>query len=193
MYPKLGTLFKDYQAFQKVKAESTDKTGSDILIKFQQDLLMACGQIHWLCLDQWNVGGKEEYKKFITKTLPGVMYDEWRKSRAVTCAHLRNMYEILNVGLKPEHIVGETFYAGIPPVTALEIEAARINTPKSEEYQWIACSEKIGIDGKYHPVDEYGDFKNTSSYDPDDIYEDGSCVTSEKLKKYNKEHEEEQP
>lgn len=48
----------------------------------------------------------------------------WR-ARAVSIAHALNITDRLGVGFRPQEIVGETFYAGIPPITEEELECAR--------------------------------------------------------------------
>lgn len=182
MYPKIEELENEYKQFQSLKKE--DKELYHLFILMNQRLLIESGKFHYHCLNNWNKGGREEYTSFITNTFVGQYYNNWRKARAVSCAKCMDIYKLLEVNLKENSFIGETFYAGIPPVTEQEINSARINTKESENYQFISCSEKIGIDGVYRPVDIYGDFDNYP-YDPLDIYGDNTNIKLEKQDEQN--------
>jgi hypothetical protein len=170
VYPTIKALETEYRSFNAVKA--ADHKLADAMVLFNQTALTEAGRIHWFCLDHWDTGGREAYKDFITNTFSGMYYADWRAARAVSCRHVTEVCSMLGIHWKDGELIGETFYAGIPPVTMAEIEAAG---QKSEPYKFVACSEKIGNDGVYRPVDEFGDFDGYP-YDPNDIYGDGTGV-----------------
>jgi len=93
---------------------------------------------------------------------------------------------MLNVKMGIQDFVGETFYAGIPLVTAEEIEWACNNCQVDGDNVSIPTShkdfshEKVGIDGKLHKTDKYGAFESWKSND--DVYNDGSMVSFAELK-----------
>jgi hypothetical protein len=165
LYQKITDLEEEYKQFQSIK--KTNKELYNECILFNQQILIFGGKIHRRCLDNWNNGGKEFYEEFITNTYEGIYYKEWRKSRAVSIASCSNSYDLLGIKWKSGEIIGETFFAGIPPVTEEEVKAAKC---MDEKYCFLACSEKIGNDGKYHPVDEQGNFEYP--YDPEKPFGD---------------------
>jgi len=174
-YPKIERLEQEYKSFQAMKKDCPD-LASEITL-FNQQVLTAVGRIHALCLKPGNPYEFTEagYRAFTTQTFAGMYYADWCKARAVSLAYCLRIYKRLNVGIKIEHCVGETFYAGIPLCSPDEIRQAE--DAVSGDYVFEQVSEKIGIDGKYHPVDKYGDFKDYP-WDPDDMYGDGTGVTS---------------
>lgn len=157
-------------------------------ISFNQAVLTACGGIH-AKLMQLSDEAAEQFKADNQEFFGGfawTYYMDWRKTRAKSCAHLLDMYNLLNIKLGVQHFVGETFYAGIPLVTSAEIDEA-IQTcqvddndlPIGPEDDWFD-HEKVGIDGQLHKTDKYGLFEPWS--DPNDIYGDGTGVTLAELK-----------
>lgn len=52
------------------------------------------------------------------------IYITWRLISAISISNALEIYELLNVNLKLEHIRGESFYSGIPPITQTEIDLA---------------------------------------------------------------------
>ena len=171
---------KMYQALQAIKKESpAGKAWFDGGVLFNQKVLMACGKID-MALKQLSKDERDkfmnEHKRFF-EGFAWVYYIDWRTSRAKSCAHLLDLYEMLNVKLTAHDFVGETFYAGIPKVTIDEMNDAIEN-------QWL---EKVGIDGRLHPCDEYGYFPDI--IDERDIYCDGTMVTLTELHNYRDESE----
>ncbi len=55
----------------------------------------------------------------------GLYYDLWRVFRACSVAENMDIYDLLNVDMPLSAIRGETFYAGIPPITENELETAK--------------------------------------------------------------------
>jgi len=51
-------------------------------------------------------------------------YIMWRWIAAISISNALEIYEMLNVNLKLEHIRGESFYSGISPITQEEIDVA---------------------------------------------------------------------
>jgi len=149
-------------------------------VLFNKQVLMTCGKIDMALLDL----PASEREKFINdnqKFFTGfawTYYQDWRKSRAKSCAQLMDMYNTLNVKLTLDDFIGETFYAGIPKVANNEVNAAIDKYDMSE-----SASEKIGIDGRLHPCDSYGDFLEITSFD--DIYSDGTGVTKQDLDNFS--------
>jgi len=97
----------------------------------------------------------------------GKYYLQWRMNRAISMASCFRIYGRLNVKLKVNDCKGETFFAGIPPITQEEINAVyeleeRLKTSLTVDEESlknpIICYEKIGNDGKYHKVDKFGFF-----------------------------------
>jgi hypothetical protein len=174
-YPTVGEQEQAYREFQALKKQNPDAANGMVL--FNQKVLTAAGRIHAMCLKpgsryEFSEKGKAAYHAFVNETFVGMLYADWRRARAVSIA------KRLNVQLTIEDCVGETFYAGIPLCSPEEVAKAE---DMCEEYVFEAVSEKIGIDGKYHPVDKYGDFKDYP-WDQDDIYGDGTGVTDAELK-----------
>lgn len=162
----------------------------DGVILFNQKVLTACGKIHAGLMQLEPIIAdlfKAEHGEFF-KGFAWSYYMSWRKTRAKSCAHLLEVYGMLNVKLGVQHFVGETFYAGIPVVMAEEINEA-VQTcqvasdgvtpidPKHPDFDHV----KIGIDGKLHKTDKLGEFEPWS--DPNDIYGDNTGVTLDEFNK----------
>lgn len=147
-------------------------------ILFNQKVLTACGEIDARLLQISVV----ERAKFIEENpeffegFAWLYYQDWRKSRAKSCAHLMDVYNLLNVNTSLNDFVGETFYAGIPLVTIDEVNDA-IDKHDTDKSSSGFSAEKIGIDGKLHPCDNYGCFLEMT--DVNDIYADGTGVTKQ--------------
>ena len=174
MYPTIEELYVGYRNFVAWKKNSP--TTADAAVLFNQQILMAAGKIHKAC-------SAEQYQEFIETTFSGAYYNQWRKERAVGVAHLDNMCKRLNVHFGLDDYRGETFYAGIPPITQDELDSAK-KAADDAKYKFWPVSEKIGIDGIYHPVGEDGEFHPL--LDENDIYGDGSCVTLKDLRDLTK-------
>jgi len=171
-------LEQDYREFHSFKKQRPEIANQ--MIKFNQDLLIACGKIHGLCL--WSEGGMKFYEEFISNTVQGQYYAQWRKNRAYSLAHCFEMYKLLNVNLGVKETIGETAYAGIPPVLQEEID--EVLNEVENKCAFVPCSEKIGIDGKLHPVDSDGNF--LPLLDENDVYGDGTNVTLEELNEHRR-------
>lgn len=186
----LNNLEQLYKMIVKIKASGpAGQAFVEAGVLFNQKVLTACGQIH-AGLMQLSDEEAEKFKTDNKKFFEGfawIYYMDWRKQRAKSCAHLLDMYKLLNVKLGVQHFVGETFYAGIPVVTVDEIEEV-IKTQQVgpdgvtpiDETDDNFCHEKIGIDGQLHKTDKYGEFEPWK--DNNDIYGDGSGVTLAELK-----------
>jgi len=148
-------------------------------ISFNQKVLTACGRID-AALQSLSIS---ERKKFIDDNqefftgFTWSYYQDWRESRAKSCVHLMDMYNLLNVRFTLDDFVGETFYAGIPKITCEEVNNA-INKYDTSEF----VHEKVGIDGKLHPCDKHGRFLETADFN--DVYGDGTRVTKQELDDY---------
>jgi hypothetical protein len=142
-----------YQMITAMKKAMPDFVAGGVL--FNQKILTACGKID-TAMSLLSENDKEKFMAENVGFFSGfawIYYQDWRISRAKSCAHLMDIYKLLNVKFKLGDFVGETFYAGIPTVTADEVNTA------VDRYEVSNFSrEKIGIDGKLHPCDEYGDF-----------------------------------
>ena len=170
----LEGMQQEYRDFQELK--KCDRHTADALVKLNQDIVTAAGKIHALCLANGEAG-EREYQTFITTTFPGMYYADWRRRRAVSIAHCMSVYAMLNVTLTVYDVKGETWYAGIPEITAEEINAV-----SPEEYNNVdnICYEKIGVDGRMHKVNSDGEFPPIM--DESDVYGDGTGVTLDDLK-----------
>lgn len=129
-------------------------------VLFNQTALTACGKIHAELSDEQFKGANPKFFCGFAWTY----YMDWRMTRAKSCAHLLDMYKTLNVGFSAQHFVGETFFAGIPVVTAEEIDLAielyqvdEAGSPISKGDDGF-CYQKIGNDGLLHETDEFGEF-----------------------------------
>jgi len=166
-------LSKEEAAYKAVQAlKKSDPALYDTGVLFNQNLLTACGQIHAALL-QLDDDACAEFKADNTDFFEGfewTYYMDWRKTRAKSCAHCLDVYQMLNVKFGVQHFVGETFYAGIPVVTEEEVNCA---------CQSCDGGMKIGIDGQLHKTDKFGEFEPWS--DPNDIYGDGTGVTTADL------------
>lgn len=157
-------------------------------ILFNQQVLTACGKIHAKLL-QLSDEEAEQFKSDNKDFFDGfawVYYMDWKKQKAKSCAHLLDVYSMLNIKLGIQDFVGETFYAGIPLTTAEEVnEAIQTCQVAQDGVTPIGSGDpdfdymKIGIDGQPHKTDKYGEFEPWS--DPNDIYSDGTGVTVEDL------------
>lgn len=145
-------------------------------VLFNQQVLIACGKID-TTLNQLLPTKRKQFVADNQKFFAGfawLYYQDWREMRAKSCAHLMDVYKLLNVKLKLDDFVGETFYAGIPKVISGEVNNV-IDKHNTDEF---SC-EKIGIDGKLHPCDSYGEFLELTDFN--DIYGDGTMVTKQEL------------
>ena len=188
-----------YKMINGIKASGPGgKSFIEAGVLFNQKVLTACGKIHATLL-QLDPDAAEKFKadnKEFFESFAWVYYTDWQKTKAKSLAHCLSMYKLLNVKLGVDDCVGETFYAGIPMTTAAEINEAVQTcqvaedgvTPIGPEDDGF-CHEKIGIDGQLHKTDQLGEFEPWAS--ADDIYNDGSMVSTEDLQEFNKEPEEE--
>lgn len=178
-----------YQMVNAIKKSSpAGKAFIEAGVLFNQKTLTACGAIH-VGLMQLSDTDAEKFmsdNKDFFEGFAWIYYMDWRKQRAKSCAHLLDMYQLLNVGLGVQHFVGETFYAGIPVVTSAEVnQAVAANQVAEDGVTPIGPDDagfehkKIGIDGQLHTTDKLGEFEPWS--DPDDIYGDGTGVTLAEL------------
>jgi hypothetical protein len=95
-------------------------------IKFNQNVLTICVNIDRI-LSKLSVEEREKFlenNKSFFENFTWIYYKSWRMSRAKSCAHLLDIYNLLNVGFTTHEFVGETFYADIPKVTIKEINEA---------------------------------------------------------------------
>lgn len=153
----------------------------EVCVLFNQQILMACGKIHNALLQLSDVGRTNIMQDKFFTGFAWLYYMDWRKQRAKSCTHALDMYMRLNVKFTIEEFKGETFYAGIPPVTKEEIEQY-IN----DNHQLSGFSnEKIGIDGRLHPTDSQGEFLPIT--DINDVYGDGTGVKLIELKGWQNE------
>jgi hypothetical protein len=108
------------------------------------------------------------------------LYMDWRKTRAKSCKNLLAMNRVLNVTLTADHFDPETRFAGIPLPTIGEMDSAPDYGMLGllQDFDTTAAfkpaGEKIGVDGKLHPVDEWGAFKPLLN--ESDIYGDNTGV-----------------
>jgi len=184
----LEAMREEYQSFMELKKNNPEVAGE--LVLFNQQVLTKAGMVHEMCLRHWDTGGREEYEKFIEETFAGAYYHDWRMNRAVSVADMMGVCSRLGVNWKVSEIIGETFYAGIPPVTSEEVAMAA-REMKTYEHDKVVdrlqvgggikvidgalvWMEKIGIDGKLHPVDSQGEFRELTN--ENDIYGDGTMV-----------------
>ena len=169
MYPTIEQLETKYRVFMSLKKKIPIMANQATLLN--QQLLTNAGRIH----QSYN---EEQYRNFVQNTFVGAYYDQWRKERAVSIVNAIRIYDQLDVHFKTSNYRGETFYAGIPPITQAEVDAAKIAI-NNTGYKFWPISEKIGIDGEYHPVDMDGEF--CPMLDENDIYGDNSGVTLDDL------------
>jgi len=169
-YPTIEQLETDYKDFVALTKANPKIAGETVLLN--QRLLTAAGRIHQHC-------SEKQYQDFVQNTFVGTYYNQWRKNRAVSIVDAMGIYDQLNVCFGIDDYHGETFYAGIPPTTQAEIDAAKIATDDAG-YEFWPVSEKIGIDGKYHPVDANGEF--CPMLNENDIYGDNTHVTIDKMR-----------
>ena len=179
-------LYQMTQAIKKVKPAG--HALFDFGVLFNQQVLTSCGKIHAKLMqlsdkkaEQFETDNSDFFESFTW-----TYYMDWRKTRAKSCTHQLHLFDVLNVKLGVQHFVGETFYAGIPVVTAAEIDNAiqtcqvdDDNVPIQSEDDGFS-HEKVGVDGQLHKTDCYGEFEPWS--DPNDIYGDDTGVTVEDLK-----------
>ena len=168
-----------YKFIQEIKKVNHSFYNGGVL--FNQEVLMACGQIDYglnrlsrVDRDRFIVDNKDFFEG-----LAWVYYQDWRKTRAKSCAHLMDVYRLLNVNMSVEYFVGETFFAGIPKVTIGEID--NVSKPvkyggKNLENIW---QERYGVDGRLHPCDESGSFPDIIDFN--DVYGDRTMVTKREL------------
>lgn len=165
-----------YKFITALKKSHPKTIGSAVL--FNQQILTICGKID-AGLQKLSIKKRKHFihdnKKFFD-SFSWIYYQDWRESRAKSCAHLMDVYKLLNAQLTVENFIGETFYAGIPKVTVKEINAAVDKYNKS----MVIC-EKIGIDGKLHPCSQNGIFPELTDFN--DIYGDGTMITKQELDK----------
>ena len=176
------------QTYKMINAIKKSGPGGKSFIEagvlFNQKVLTACGKIHAALL-QLSDEEAEKFKSDNKEFFDGfawVYYMDWKKQKAKSCAHLLDVYSMLNVKLGIQDFVGETFYAGIPLTTAAEVNEAIQTcqvakdgvTPIGPEDAGFDHA-KIGIDGQLHKTDKYGEFEPWS--DNNDIYSDGTGVT----------------
>lgn len=72
-------------------------------------------------------GSKLDPNKELTGNEKAILgyYLLWRFVRAISVAHIFDIYEMLNVKMSISDCRGETFYAGIPQVTKEEVDFVR--------------------------------------------------------------------
>ena len=157
---KMQELEAEYKQFAALKKQN--KGLADFFVLFHQKTLIAAGLIH-----NKLVADGVPLDDFYNTPL-GFYYKNWRETRAISVADMMGVSQMLNVSWKPEEIVGETFYAGIPPVTAGEIANAAV---KYDTTCAKNVEDMVGVDGKMHTFDVLD-----GCYDPKDIYGDGSMV-----------------
>lgn len=188
-FDKEEAQYKDMMALKKANPSAYDAG-----VLFNQQTLMACGKID-VALMQSSSDKKEKFmadNKEFFEGFAWLYYMDWKKWRAKGCAHLMSMYDLLNVKLTLHDFVGETFYAGIPKVQIEDVNEAIMNcqvakdgvTPIGVDHEDFS-HEKIGIDGKLHKTDKYGEFWPIQN--DNDIYGDGTMVTKAKLDEVIKE------
>lgn len=127
-------------------------------VSFNQKISTVCGKID-ATLQQLSADERTTFIEENTKFFEGftwIYYQGWRKTRGKSIAHLIDIYKLLNVKFIVSDFRGETFYAGIPPVTIDEVNISITEQVRSQGIKF--AQEKIGNDGKLHPCDEYGDF-----------------------------------
>lgn len=172
---------QQYKDIVALKAKNPSFVAASVL--FNQKVLMACGKIDARLL-QISTAGRakfiEENPKFF-ESFAWLYYQNWRGMRAKSCAHLMDVYKLLNVKFSLNDFIGETFYAGIPTVTYDEVNNA-IDKYDMDKNNAGFSQEKIGIDGKLHPCDDYGDFLELTDFN--DIYGDGTMVTKKELDQF---------
>jgi len=167
-----------YKFIVELKKQCLEFVAGGVL--FNQKVLIACGSID-TALQSLSISEREKFingnQVFFTG-FAWTYYQDWRESRAKSCAHLMDMYKLLNIKLTLNDFVGETFYAGIPKVTNDEVNSAidKYDTDKSANG---FSAERIGIDGRLHPCDQFGDFLEMTDFN--DIYSDGAGVTKQEL------------
>jgi len=167
-------------------------------VLFNQQVLMACGKIETKLLQLSNEDAekfKSDNKDFFNG-FAWAYYADWKKQKAKSCAHLLDVYNMLNIKLGLQDFIGETFYAGIPLTTAEEVNEAIQTCQVAQDSETPIGPDdpdfdhmKIGADGQLHKTDKHGEFEPWS--DPADVYGDGSMVSTADLAAYNGEVEEE--
>jgi hypothetical protein len=186
---RLIDLQEEYRSFQEIK--KTNPPFCNGFTLFNQKVLTAAGHIHGICLKYKDNPEVQKIWHDFLLTFPGLYYMDWRKNKAISIRACQAIYDKLGVKMpfEPDKngfsqtYRGETFYAGIPPTTLEELETVQLSDDSPSRTLY---SEKIGIDGKYHAVDQYGDFREI--YDFNDIYGDGTMVTKSDLDKFCKEN-----
>lgn len=153
-------LEAEYKQFVDLKADN--KSLAESLVLLHQKTLTAAGKAHVAIL----AAGEDEEAFYATPL--GCYYLDWRTMRATSVADMMGVSAMLGVHWDVEDIKGETFYAGIPCVTAQEVATA---AEASGTYNAKKVVEMVGVDGQMHVFDALD-----GAYDPNDIYGDGSMV-----------------
>ena len=172
---------QNYKAVTALKKIMPDFIAGGVL--FNQKVLIACGKIDVKLQSLTMIIQKQfinDNQDFFTG-FAWLYYQDWRKLRAKSCANLMDVYNTLNIKFTVNDFVGETFYAGIPKVTSVEINTAIDKYDTNVNINGFA-QEKIGIDGKLHPCDAYGEFFEVIDFN--DMYADGTMVTKQEIDNY---------
>ena len=175
---RLQRMESDYRDLMQKKKTNPKAYNASTL--FNQLVLTEMGRLHAKA-----IAAKQENKfwEIAGNTLPCVLYKQWRQDCAASIADILDIYKTLNVKLVLEDIRGETWYAGIPSITQKEIDAIKAKTI-DDPFSFVKYSEKIGLDGLYHDVDCYGEFR--PMVDTNDVYGDGTMFSLAEVNEYLK-------